>query len=75
MCVVAIDSVPASCCENSSPMRLRLPTSRMISSIALQHLLARLGDAAQALAVAGEDVDAELVLELEDRLRDARAAT
>ena len=36
-----------------------------------QHLLARLGDAAQALAMAREDVDAELFLELEDGLADA----
>src|SRR5205085_7192700 len=37
----------------------------------LEHLLARLGDAAQALAVAGEDVHAELAFELEDRFGDA----
>jgi hypothetical protein len=36
-----------------------------------QHLLPRLGDAAQPLAVAREDVDAQLALELQDRLRDA----
>ena len=34
----------------------------------LEHLRAGLGDAAQALAVAGEDVDAEFVLQLEDGL-------
>src|SRR6185369_1739494 len=37
----------------------------------LQHLASGLGDAAQALAVAGEDVDAELAFDLEDRLGDA----
>ena len=40
----------------------------MMISIDLQHLRAGLGDAAQALAVAREDVDAEFVLEFEDGL-------
>ena len=37
----------------------------------LEHLLAGLGDAAQALAVAHEQVDAQFLLELEDGLGDA----
>ena len=52
-------------------MRLRLPTSRMITSIDFSTSRPGLGDAPQALAVAREDVDAELALELEDRLGDA----
>ena len=52
-------------------MRFRLPTSRMIISIDFSTSRPGLGDAAQTLAVAREDVDAELVLELEDRLGDA----
>jgi hypothetical protein len=38
----------------------------------LEHLLARLGDAPQPLAMASEDVHAQLALEFEDGLGDAR---
>jgi hypothetical protein len=39
---------------------------------ALQHMLAGLGDALEALAVAGKDVDAQLFFQLDDGLGDAR---
>jgi hypothetical protein len=37
---------------------------------ALEHVLARLGDALEALAVAREDVDAQFFLQLDDGLGD-----
>jgi hypothetical protein len=66
VCVVAIDRVPLSSALNCSPMRLRLPTSRMISSMLAQHVLAGLGHALEALAVAGKDFDAQFFFQLDD---------
>ena len=65
--------LPLSWAANSLPMRFRLSISCMISFDRLQHRPARLGQAADALAVAGEDVHAQLFFQLDDGLRHARA--
>ena len=60
--------VPLSWALYCSPMRFRLPTSRMMISMLCEHMLAGFGDPLEALAMAREDVHAQFFFQLDDGL-------
>ena len=71
MCVVAIDSVPVSSPRNSSATRFRLAISRSARRAVATTISPAGRERREPLALAHEDRQAELVLELADLLADA----
>jgi len=71
VCVVAIESVPLSCAELLADA-LQVAHLAHDHLDALEHVFTWLGDALEALAVAREDVHAQLIFQFQDGLGNAR---
>ena len=67
-----MDRVPLSCGAELLANALEVADLAHDEFDAFEHMLAGLGDALEALAVAGEDLDAQLFFQLDDGLGHAR---